>query len=94
MSMGELAAALRIDPPNATVLVDESEALGVARRRPHPTDRRARIVEATRKGKASARRADTILNGPQTRASSPAIWPGGVREHAAEPASSATSLVA
>jgi len=64
MSMGELAAALGIDRPNATVLVDELESLGLVGRRPHPTDRRARIVEATRKGKAMARRADEILGTP------------------------------
>jgi DNA-binding MarR family transcriptional regulator len=64
MSMGELAAALGIDPPNATVVVDDLESLGLARRRPHPTDRRAKLVEATRKGKAMARRADEILGTP------------------------------
>ncbi len=64
MSMSELAAALEIDPPNATVLVDELETLGLVRRRPHPTDRRAKIVEATRKGKDVARRAEAILSTP------------------------------
>jgi DNA-binding MarR family transcriptional regulator len=64
MSMGELAAALGIDPPNATVVVDDLESLGLARRRPHPTDRRAKVVEATRKGKEMARRADAILGTP------------------------------
>ena len=64
MSMGELAAALGIDPPNATAVVDDLESLGLVRRRPHPTDRRAKIVEATRKGKDMARRADTILATP------------------------------
>jgi DNA-binding MarR family transcriptional regulator len=64
LSMGELAAALGIDPPNATVLVDDLESLGLARRRPHPTDRRAKRVEATRKGKEMARRADAILSTP------------------------------
>jgi DNA-binding MarR family transcriptional regulator len=64
MSMGELAAALGIDPPNATVLVDDLESLGLARRRPHPTDRRAKLVEATRKGKEMAQRADAILSTP------------------------------
>jgi DNA-binding MarR family transcriptional regulator len=64
MSMGELAAALGIDPPNATALVDDLEAQGLARRRPHPTDRRAKVVEATRKGKDLARRADAILATP------------------------------
>lgn len=64
MSMGELAAALGIDPANATGLVDELEAVGVARRRPHPTDRRAKVVEVTTHGKDMARRADTILSTP------------------------------
>ena len=64
MSMGELAAALGIDPPNATAVVDDLEALGLVRRRPHPTDRRAKLVEATRKGKDMARRADAILATP------------------------------
>jgi DNA-binding MarR family transcriptional regulator len=64
MSMGELAAALSIDPPNATVLVDDLESLGLARRRPHPTDRRAKVVETTRKGREMARRADAILGTP------------------------------
>jgi DNA-binding MarR family transcriptional regulator len=64
MSMGELAAALGIDPPNATVVVDDLESMGLARRRPHPTDRRAKVAEATRKGKELARRADAILATP------------------------------
>jgi DNA-binding MarR family transcriptional regulator len=64
MAMGELAAALGIDPPNATVVVDELEALGLVRRRPHPTDRRAKLVETTRKGKGLAQRADAILATP------------------------------
>jgi DNA-binding MarR family transcriptional regulator len=64
LSMGELAAALGIDPPNATVLVDDLEDQGLVRRRAHPTDRRAKLVEATRRGKALARRADEILATP------------------------------
>ena len=64
MSMGELAAALGIDPPNATVVVDDLESMGLVRRGPHPTDRRAKVVEATRKGKDLARRADAILSTP------------------------------
>src|SRR3954463_10336435 len=64
MAMGELAAALGIDPPNATVVVDDLESLGLVRRRPHPSDRRAKVVEATRKGKDLARRADAILATP------------------------------
>lgn len=64
MSMGDLAEALGIDRPNATVVVDDLEAQGLVRRTPHPTDRRGKLVEATRKGKALARRADEILATP------------------------------
>lgn len=64
MAMGELAAVLGIDPPNATVVVDDLESMGLVRRRPHPTDRRTRMVEATRKGKELARRGDEILGTP------------------------------
>jgi DNA-binding MarR family transcriptional regulator len=64
MSMREFADAMGIDPPNATVLVADLEAQGLARRKPHPTDGRAKVVEATRKGKALARRADEILATP------------------------------
>jgi DNA-binding MarR family transcriptional regulator len=64
MSMRELADALGIDPPNATVVVSELEAQGLVRRRPHPTDGRAKLVEATPKGKELARRASDILATP------------------------------
>ncbi len=64
MSMGELAERLRIERPNATVLVDDLEARGLVRRRPHPTDRRAKIVEATAKGSRAAARAEEILSEP------------------------------
>lgn len=64
MSMGEVAATLDVDPPNATVVVDDLESLGLVRRGPHPSDRRAKLVEATRKGKQLARRADEILSTP------------------------------
>ena len=64
MTMGQLAAALDIDPPNATGVVDDLEAQGLVRRRPHPTDRRTKIVEVTSKGAATARQADEILAAP------------------------------
>jgi DNA-binding MarR family transcriptional regulator len=46
------------------VVVADLESLGLVRRRPHPTDGRAKVVEATRKGKEMARRADAILATP------------------------------
>jgi DNA-binding MarR family transcriptional regulator len=64
MSMGELAAELGIDPPNASVLVADMESHGLVRRRPHPTDGRAKLVEVTRKGRDIARRANAILATP------------------------------
>jgi DNA-binding MarR family transcriptional regulator len=64
MSMGEFAEAMDIDRPNATVIVDDLEAQGLVRRRPHPTDRRAKLVEVTRKGRDLARKADALLATP------------------------------
>lgn len=64
MSMREFATIMDIDPPNATALVDDLESLGLAQRRPHPTDRRAKLVEATGKGKEVARKADEIMSVP------------------------------
>ncbi len=64
MTMGELATALDTDAPYATVVVDDLESQGLVRRRPHPTDRRAKLVELTRKGKGLAQRADAILATP------------------------------
>jgi len=64
MSMRELADALVIDPPNATTLVDDLERQGLVTRGPHPTDRRAKRVELTKKGMALARKANDILASP------------------------------
>lgn len=64
MTMSELAEALGIDRPNATTLVDGLENEGLVRRRPHPTDRRAKLVEATAKGKRLAQKANDILGTP------------------------------
>jgi DNA-binding MarR family transcriptional regulator len=64
MSMRELATALGIDAPYATVVVDDLESQDLGCCKPHPTDRRAKIVEVTRKGRAVARRAEAILGTP------------------------------
>ena len=63
MSMKELASALQHRPAER-VLVDELESRGFVRRQPHPTDRRAQFVVATRKGKSLARTANDILASP------------------------------
>jgi DNA-binding MarR family transcriptional regulator len=64
MTMGEVAAALGIDAPYATLVVDDLERQGLVERRPHPTDRRVRLVATTTKGAAAARKAQEILDRP------------------------------
>jgi DNA-binding MarR family transcriptional regulator len=48
--MSELSQRLGITPRAITSLVDRLEHEGMARRRPHPTDRRATVIELTRHG--------------------------------------------
>src|SRR5215210_446706 len=47
----EIGAAMGIDPSTMVSLVDQLEEAGLAKRRPHPTDRRAREVVITPKGR-------------------------------------------
>lgn len=47
----ELGTAMGVDPSTMVALVDELEAQGLAKRQPHPTDRRARAVALTAKGR-------------------------------------------
>ena len=60
----ELAERLSADPPYVTLMVDDLEKRGLVRRKPHPTDRRAKLVELTASGRAAAARADAILDEP------------------------------
>jgi MarR family transcriptional regulator, lower aerobic nicotinate degradation pathway regulator len=46
----EIGAAMGIDPSTMVSLIDQLEDAGLARRRPHPKDRRAREVAITPKG--------------------------------------------
>ena len=48
--MSSLSEGLGVTPRNVTALVDALEDEGLVRRRPHPTDRRATIIELTPKG--------------------------------------------
>lgn len=61
MTMGELANTLGIDAPYATLVVDDLERQGLVQRRPHPTDRRVRLVTTTARGAAAAEQAEAIL---------------------------------
>lgn len=78
LTMGELAALLGIDAPATTVAVDDLETRGLVERRPHPTDRRAKVVVATTRGTSMARQAQAILNRPPERLA--ALPPGDVAE--------------
>ena len=53
----ELGSAMGIDPSTMVSLVDELESAGLAKRRPHPRDRRARQVSITPKGRRLLERA-------------------------------------
>jgi MarR family transcriptional regulator, lower aerobic nicotinate degradation pathway regulator len=52
----EIGAAIGIDPSTMVALIDELESAGLAKRRPHPNDRRAREVMITAKGRRTAER--------------------------------------
>ena len=47
----ELGSAMGIDPSTMVSLIDQLETAGLAKRRPRPTDRRAREVVITPKGR-------------------------------------------
>ena len=53
----ELGSAMGIDPSTMVSLIDQLESAGLAKRRPHPRDRRARQVSITPKGRRLLERA-------------------------------------
>ena len=53
----ELGSAMGVEPSTMVSLIDELESAGLAKRRPHPTDRRARAVAVTPKGRRVLERA-------------------------------------
>jgi DNA-binding MarR family transcriptional regulator len=64
MTMRDLATALGIDRPYATLVIDELEGRGLVARTVHPEDRRHRLVGLTPAGQETAGLADRILNTP------------------------------
>jgi DNA-binding MarR family transcriptional regulator len=52
----ELGSAMGIDPSTMVALIDSLETAGLAKRRPHPKDRRARAVAITPKGRRTLER--------------------------------------
>ena len=51
--MSGLSGELGVTPRNVTALVDALEEDGLVRRKPHPTDRRATVIEMTGKGEST-----------------------------------------
>jgi DNA-binding MarR family transcriptional regulator len=64
LSLSELAEAVRVDAPYATLIVDNLEERGLVERRPDPADRRRKLVALTSEGKEAAQRALRIKREP------------------------------
>ena len=58
----EIGSAMGIDPSTMVSLIDQLETAGLAKRRPHPTDRRARAVSITPKGRRALERGRQMAN--------------------------------
>lgn len=52
LTMRELAGLMCCEPSNVTFVVDRLTERGLAERRPHPTDRRAKMIALTDEGVA------------------------------------------
>ncbi|MGH3169135.1 MAG: MarR family transcriptional regulator [Trebonia sp.] len=64
MTLREIAQALEVDPPAATVAVDRLERRGLVRRGAHPEDNRRKLVHLTDPGRRAAMTARRILSDP------------------------------
>jgi DNA-binding MarR family transcriptional regulator len=63
-TLRQLAQANGVDAPYATLIVDKLEAHGLVERRPHPDDRRRKLVALTATGRDAIATADAILLRP------------------------------
>ena len=64
LTLRELTDELATDPPYTTLIVDGLEQAGMVERRAHPTDRRAKQVHLTPRGRQTARLAERVLGEP------------------------------
>ena len=64
MTLREIALAVDVDPPAATVGVNQLEARGLVHRTAHPDDNRRKLVHLTDAGRDAACRARAILAEP------------------------------
>jgi DNA-binding MarR family transcriptional regulator len=64
LSLAELARRIGVDPPYATIIVNELLALGLLSRSPDGRDRRRKSVELTQEGRDAVRKAQDIIARP------------------------------
>lgn len=64
MTLRELAEANNVDAPYTTLIVDKLERHGLVERRPHPDDRRRKLVTLTDTGRAAVDMSDAVLARP------------------------------
>ncbi len=62
LPMAKASARLQVHPTSVTNTVDRLEAAGLVVRVPHPSDRRATLIEITDAGRASVAEATAALN--------------------------------
>jgi DNA-binding MarR family transcriptional regulator len=62
LPLGKIGERLQVHRTSVTNTIDGLEKLGLARRVPHDTDRRAVLAEITAKGRKVAEKATTTLN--------------------------------
>ncbi|WP_336084992.1 MarR family winged helix-turn-helix transcriptional regulator [Nocardia sp. SSK8] len=62
LPMAKASARLQVHPTSVTNTVDRLEAAGLVNRVPHPTDRRATLIEITDAGRQSVAAATEALN--------------------------------
>jgi len=64
LSLGDIADALQVDRPYATVLVNQLEEIGLVERTADPGDRRRKVVALTAAGRRAMREASDVLTTP------------------------------
>jgi DNA-binding MarR family transcriptional regulator len=64
MTLREIAETAEVDPPAATIAVDQLQRRGLVRRDPHPEDNRRKLVHLTGAGLQAASTARRILTDP------------------------------
>jgi DNA-binding MarR family transcriptional regulator len=64
LALHELAAAMTVDAPAATVAVNDLERRGLVVRAPHPSNRRVKLVSLTATGRDLVARAKAVTDEP------------------------------